>query len=167
MPSPPMWPSIKARISVIVSSWKATLQHQRGLDQTRPPALSGARGRILSMSIEERSRERRRRMVGHRATSWKDALRGSLPDHRRARLHLPREAPLHEGHGSLDRPGSGEHRPRQPGSGRLRKSLPARGRAKAQWIDLDSLIEIKSRIDDPRHQEDARVLRLVRERRGS
>lgn len=40
------------------------------------------------------------------------------------------------------------------------------GRAKVWWIDLDSLIEIKSRIDDPRHQEDARVLRKVRERRG-
>lgn len=40
------------------------------------------------------------------------------------------------------------------------------GRAKAQWIDLDSLIEIQSRIDDPRYQEDARVLRRVRERRG-
>ena len=40
------------------------------------------------------------------------------------------------------------------------------GGAKVWWIDLDSLIEIKSRIDDPRHQEDARVLRKVRERRG-
>jgi hypothetical protein len=40
------------------------------------------------------------------------------------------------------------------------------GRTKVWWIDLDSLIEIKSRIDDPRHQEDARVLRKVRERRG-
>jgi hypothetical protein len=40
------------------------------------------------------------------------------------------------------------------------------GRAKASWIDLDSLIAIKSRIDDPRHREDARVLRMVRERRG-
>ena len=39
------------------------------------------------------------------------------------------------------------------------------GRAKVYWIDLDTLIEIKSRIDDPRHQEDARVLRQVRERR--
>lgn len=39
------------------------------------------------------------------------------------------------------------------------------GRAKVHWIDLDSLIEIKSRIDDPRHQEDARVLRQVRQRR--
>lgn len=40
------------------------------------------------------------------------------------------------------------------------------GRAKACWIDLESLIAIKSQIDDPRHQEDARVLRLVLERRG-
>lgn len=39
------------------------------------------------------------------------------------------------------------------------------GRAKVNWIDLDSLIEIKSKIDHPRHQEDARVLRMVRERR--
>lgn len=37
--------------------------------------------------------------------------------------------------------------------------------ARASWIDLDSLIEIKSRIDHPRHQEDVRVLRMVRERR--
>jgi hypothetical protein len=41
------------------------------------------------------------------------------------------------------------------------------GRARAWWIDLDSLIAIKSRIDAPRHQEDARVLRMVRERGGS
>ena len=39
------------------------------------------------------------------------------------------------------------------------------GSASASWIDIDSLIEIKSRIDDPRHQEDVRVLKLVRERR--
>ena len=39
------------------------------------------------------------------------------------------------------------------------------GRAKAFWVDLDTLIEIKSGIDDPRHQDDARVLRMVRERR--
>jgi hypothetical protein len=38
------------------------------------------------------------------------------------------------------------------------------GRAPACWIGLDDLIAIKSRIDSPRHQEDARVLRLVRER---
>lgn len=39
------------------------------------------------------------------------------------------------------------------------------GRAATHWIDLDSLIDIKSRIDHPRHQEDARVLRLVRDRK--
>ena len=41
------------------------------------------------------------------------------------------------------------------------------GRAKANWIDLDSLIEIKARINDPRHQDDARVLREIRKRRHS
>jgi hypothetical protein len=40
------------------------------------------------------------------------------------------------------------------------------GRAKACWIDLDGLIAIKKRIDHPRHQEDARILELVREGRG-
>ena len=40
------------------------------------------------------------------------------------------------------------------------------GRAQANWIDLDSLIAIKSRIDHPRHREDVRILRLVRDRRG-
>jgi len=39
------------------------------------------------------------------------------------------------------------------------------GRAPANWVDLDTLIRIKSRIADPRHQEDARVLREVRKRR--
>ncbi len=39
------------------------------------------------------------------------------------------------------------------------------GRARAFWIDLDGLIAIKSRIDDPRHQEDVRVLRRVRDLR--
>ena len=38
------------------------------------------------------------------------------------------------------------------------------GRAAANWIDLESLIDIKSRIDHPRHQEDARILRLVQDR---
>ncbi len=36
------------------------------------------------------------------------------------------------------------------------------GRAPAYWIDLDSLEKIKSAIDDPRHQDDARILREVR-----
>jgi hypothetical protein len=39
------------------------------------------------------------------------------------------------------------------------------GEAPANWIDLDSLIAIKSGIDHPRHQEDARVLRMVRDQR--
>lgn len=39
------------------------------------------------------------------------------------------------------------------------------GSVEANWIDLDGLIEIKSRIDDPRHQADARTLRMVKERR--
>jgi hypothetical protein len=38
------------------------------------------------------------------------------------------------------------------------------GRASANWVDLDSLLLIKSRIDHPRHREDARVLRQVLER---
>ncbi len=36
------------------------------------------------------------------------------------------------------------------------------GKAKAYWIDIDSLIRVKSRIDHPRHQEDTRVLREVK-----
>ena len=36
------------------------------------------------------------------------------------------------------------------------------GQSPANWIDLDSLLEIKSAIDHPRHQEDARVLREVK-----
>jgi hypothetical protein len=36
------------------------------------------------------------------------------------------------------------------------------GRAPANWIDLDSLIRIKSKIATPRHQDDARILREVR-----
>ena len=38
------------------------------------------------------------------------------------------------------------------------------GTARANWIDIDSLIRIKSHIDNPRHQEDARVLREVKKR---
>ena len=40
------------------------------------------------------------------------------------------------------------------------------GSARANWIDLNSLIRIKSRIDSPRHQEDAQVLREVRTRQA-
>ena len=39
------------------------------------------------------------------------------------------------------------------------------GKARANWIDLNSLIRIKSLINHPRHQEDVRVLREVRRRR--
>ena len=39
------------------------------------------------------------------------------------------------------------------------------GAAKAWWVHLDDLIAIKSKIDDPRHQDDARILRMVREQR--
>lgn len=48
------------------------------------------------------------------------------------------------------------------------KRLPGiYGTAKANWIDIDSLIQIKRHIDNPRHQEDVRVLREVKERMGS
>ena len=40
------------------------------------------------------------------------------------------------------------------------------GEVMANWIDLDSLLKIKSGIDNPRHQEDARVLREVKKQRG-
>ena len=39
------------------------------------------------------------------------------------------------------------------------------GKVPANWIDLASLIAIKNRIDHPRHREDARVLRMVRDRK--
>ena len=40
------------------------------------------------------------------------------------------------------------------------------GEAPVNWIDLDSLIDIKSRIDEPRHQSDVKYLRKVKEMRG-
>ena len=40
------------------------------------------------------------------------------------------------------------------------------GSARTNWIDIDSLIRIKGRIDHPRHQEDARVLREVKRMRN-
>ena len=36
------------------------------------------------------------------------------------------------------------------------------GNAGVNWVDIDSLIRIKSRIDNPRHKEDVRILREVR-----
>ena len=41
------------------------------------------------------------------------------------------------------------------------------GSAPAIWIDLEGLLAIKSAIDHPRHQEDARVLSLVRDLKQS
>jgi hypothetical protein len=41
------------------------------------------------------------------------------------------------------------------------------GAVRANWIDLDSLLAIKEAIDDPRHQDDARVLRQVKRLRES
>lgn len=39
------------------------------------------------------------------------------------------------------------------------------GRAIARWVSLEDLLAIKERIDHPRHREDARVLRMVLERK--
>ncbi len=38
------------------------------------------------------------------------------------------------------------------------------GEVTANWIDLNSLIRIKSKIDNPKHKDDARILREVRDR---
>lgn len=38
------------------------------------------------------------------------------------------------------------------------------GDVEANWIGLDSLIEMKRGIDHPRHQEDARILEAVQDR---
>ena len=39
------------------------------------------------------------------------------------------------------------------------------GGVKANWIDIDTLIRIKSRINNPRHQEDVRILNEVKKLR--
>jgi len=41
------------------------------------------------------------------------------------------------------------------------------GDSAANWVDLDSLIRIKEDIDDPRHRDDVRNLKRVREMRRS
>jgi hypothetical protein len=43
-----------------------------------------------------------------------------------------------------------------------RRIVAPYGAAAANWIDLDELIAIKSRIDHPRHREDVRILEMVR-----
>jgi hypothetical protein len=49
-----------------------------------------------------------------------------------------------------------------------RRERAAYGGVEANWIDLDSLLAVKSLIDKPKHQEDARVLREVKKlREGS
>ena len=40
------------------------------------------------------------------------------------------------------------------------------GEAAANWIDIDDLIRIKDGIDDPRHRDDVRTLKRVREMKG-
>lgn len=40
------------------------------------------------------------------------------------------------------------------------------GDVNARWICLDDLLHIKSAIDRPKHQEDARILREVKKRRS-
>lgn len=43
-----------------------------------------------------------------------------------------------------------------------KRERSAYGSITANWIDLDSLLKIKKRIQNPRHQEDARVLEQVK-----
>lgn len=40
------------------------------------------------------------------------------------------------------------------------------GKTAANWISIDDLIQIKDNIDDPRHQDDAKNLKRVRDMRG-
>ena len=46
-----------------------------------------------------------------------------------------------------------------------KREIAPYGPVKTNWIDLDSLIRIKERIDSPRHQADALDLRKVRDLR--
>ena len=46
-----------------------------------------------------------------------------------------------------------------------RRSSAAAEDPTANWIGIDDLIRAKARIDDPRHQEDVRVLRRVKKLR--
>lgn len=43
-----------------------------------------------------------------------------------------------------------------------RKVKSRYGKAPVNWIDLDGLLAIKEKIDDPRHQSDVRYLRKVK-----
>lgn len=48
------------------------------MKRSRATMTRHRRIRMAAMSIEERSAERRRRMIAHRATSWQDAERWDL-----------------------------------------------------------------------------------------
>lgn len=48
-----------------------------------------------------------------------------------------------------------------------KKIVGSYGNATAMWIDIDSLIRIKSQIREPRHQDDVRVLKKVQQMRKS
>lgn len=45
-----------------------------------------------------------------------------------------------------------------------KKIISKYGDVDANWIDIDSLIEVKRRIDSPRHQEDVNVLLKVKQK---
>ncbi|MBN1773464.1 MAG: hypothetical protein JXB32_19535 [Deltaproteobacteria bacterium] len=47
-----------------------------------------------------------------------------------------------------------------------RRIRDAYGAVQCNWVDLETLLRIKSAIDDPRHQDDAAVLREVKRLRG-
>lgn len=48
-----------------------------------------------------------------------------------------------------------------------RRVVAQYGSVEANWIDIDTLIQIKSRIDNPRHQDDARLLREAKKIRSN
>lgn len=48
-----------------------------------------------------------------------------------------------------------------------KKVRSTHGKIMTNWIDIDSLIQVKQRIDSPRHQEDVRVLLEVKKIRPS
>ena len=96
------------------------------------------------MSIRTRSESRRKRMEVHRARDFADAERWDLefwyrqwPEARLSALVSLRD--------DCEKVIRGHY-----------------GKARVNWIDLDSLIKIKSKVDHPRHQEDVRVLLEVK-----
>lgn len=47
----------------------------------------------------------------------------------------------------------------------MKKVVSKYGQVDANWIDIDSLIEAKRRIDSPRHQEDVNILLKAKQKR--